>query len=403
MNIAEEMSGKRILIWGYGVEGKSTEHFLNKYCQAESIEIYEGKRDGIAEDSYDIIIKSPGIVMEEDHPKYTSQTELFLRQFRNQVIGITGTKGKSTTSAMLYAALRDCCGEDALLLGNIGRPCLDYYGEITENSPIVYEMSCHQLAHTKVSPHIAVFLNLYEEHLDYYGTVEKYFQAKCNITKYQSEDDILLLGENVPEIATKAKTVRIHKKEKFRLSINGVQNQYNAQFVYYVAAKLFGLDRERTLQSIEAFGGLPHRLQYIGTVDGVRYYDDSISTIPEAAMSAVGSIENVQAVLIGGKDRKINYSGLVRFIRNHKTVQFLCMYESGKRIYEELGDCENCHLVKDLQTAVRTSKRLTREGGACLLSPAAASYGDFKNFEERGEMFQKYVMEESGRTLQDNV
>ena len=185
MDIISELNGNRILIWGYGREGKATEHFLQRCVKPASVDIFEGKKEEIDEDDYDFIIKSPGIVMNEENPKYTSETELFLQQFRDQVIGITGTKGKSTTSAMLYTVLKACSSRPVLLLGNIGQPCLDYFEEVTEDTIIVYEMSCHQLAHTNVSPHIAIFLNLYEEHLDYYGTVEKYFEAKSHIAAYQ--------------------------------------------------------------------------------------------------------------------------------------------------------------------------------------------------------------------------
>ena len=130
MNIADKLSGKKVLIWGYGREGQSTERFLRSFCKDVQIEVFEGKREGIAEDAFDYIIKSPGIVMEEEYPKYTSQTQLFLEQFRDQTIGITGTKGKSTTSTLLYTVLGKCTDREVLLLGNIGQPCLDYYGQI---------------------------------------------------------------------------------------------------------------------------------------------------------------------------------------------------------------------------------------------------------------------------------
>lgn len=395
MNIIEYMCDKCILIWGYGVEGKSTERFLKKFCKVKHIDIYEGKYENIIEDNYDLIIKSPGIVMEEDNEKYTSQTELFLGQFRDQTIGVTGTKGKSTTSTMLYTVLKRCCDNKVLLLGNIGCPCLDYYEEISEETIIVYEMSCHQLAHTKLSPHIAVFLNFYEEHLDYYGTMEKYFNAKCNITVNQQKEDILLLGENVPEIKTLANVIKIHKSNDFELLMNGIQNQYNAEFIYFIAVNLFGLNCEKVKYHIERFSGLPHRLEYLGTKNGVRYYDDSISTIPEATIYAIESIDNVQTVLIGGKDRHINYDKLTYFIREHPHIHFICMYDSGKRIYDALSDISNCNMAVDLKDAVKMAKELSIQGSACLLSPAAASYGEFRNFEDRGDKFRKFVFNDT--------
>ena len=165
MSVTEKLKDKNILIWGYGREGQSTRQFLKRCCEPARVEVFEGKREEIDEDKYDLIIKSPGIRMDEDSPKYTSQTELFLEEYRDRVIGITGTKGKSTTSAMLNHVLTHVYPGKTILLGNIGEPCLNFFDEITDDTLVVFEMSCHQLAHVHVSPHIAVFLNLHEEHL----------------------------------------------------------------------------------------------------------------------------------------------------------------------------------------------------------------------------------------------
>jgi UDP-N-acetylmuramoylalanine--D-glutamate ligase len=394
MGIIKDLNGKKILIWGYGREGKSTESFLKRECPDTEIEIFEGHRDEISEDKYDYIIKSPGIVMKEEHPKYTSQTELFLKEFGSRTVGITGTKGKSTTSAMLYKVLSECRTGKTVLLGNIGRPCLDYFEEITEDAVVVFEMSCHQLMHTKFSPHVAVFLNLYEEHLDYYGTVEAYFDAKSHIARYQSADDYAYFGENVPFIDTPAKKTIISPNDISHESMHilGEHNQYNAEFVRRIATEVYGCDESAVTESISSFEGLPHRLQFIGERDGVKYYDDSISTIPEAAISAAESIPDIQTLLIGGMDRGINYDILVDFIKKRDDLKFICMYESGKRIYDCVGQCSRCIYVTDLKEAVDCAKKITDNSRACVLSPAAASYGYFKNFEERGDVFASYVL-----------
>lgn len=394
MSIIDKLNGKRILIWGYGREGQSTERFLQRCCKPASVEVFEGKRDGFNEDNYDWIVKSPGIVYHEANLKYLSQTEIFLEEFRDRVIGITGTKGKSTTSSMLYTVLKECTNKKVIILGNIGQPCLDYFEEIDEDTIVVFEMSCHQLAHCEVSPHIALFMNFYEEHLDYYETVERYFKAKSNITLYQREDDYFFVGDNVPEIETKAQVIAMkrHGEQVFDLSVLGEHNIYNAQFVHYIATRLYGCDDTAVLASMKAFQGLPHRLEHIGDVEGVAFYDDSISTIPEATISAVKSIPNVQTVLIGGMDRGINYDVLIAFIKENPQYRFVCMYDSGKRIHDAVGPCEQCIYVPDLELAVTEAKKVTDSGKSCVLSPAAASYGYFKNFEERGEFFKKYVL-----------
>lgn len=395
MSIIDKLNGKRILIWGYGREGQSTEQFLKRCCKPASVEIFEGKRDGFNEDDYDWIVKSPGIVYHEANLKYLSQTEIFLEEYRDRVIGITGTKGKSTTSSMLYTVLKECSGKKVIILGNIGQPCLDYFEEVDDNTIVVFEMSCHQLAHTEVSPHIAIFLNFYEEHLDYYETVERYFRAKSNVARYQKAGDYFFKGDNVPEIETKAQVIEMKRwcEQPFDLNVLGEHNIYNAQFVHYIAVKLLGCNEAEVLESMKRFKGLPHRLEHIGDVNGVAFYDDSISTIPEATISAIKSVPDVQTVLIGGMDRGINYDVLIRFIKENKQYKYICMYDSGKRIYDAVGECAQCRYVPDLELAVEEAKQVTESGKACVLSPAAASYGYFKNFEERGEVFKQYVLD----------
>lgn len=395
MKITERLKDKRVLIWGYGREGKSTERFIKTYCQVKSLEIFEGKADQIDEDKYDYIIKSPGIKVDSYHEKYTSQTELFLEQFGSQTIGVTGTKGKSTTSSMLYQVLRACKGENVCLVGNIGLPCLDYYDEYNDDTIIVFEMSCHQLSHMKFSPHVAVFLNLYEEHLDYYGTLENYFQAKTNITLHQGADDYFFYGNNVPEIHTLAKKTEISYDAhmNFHLKLVGEHNQFNATFVYTICTQIFGCEDKACRKAIEEFEGLAHRMQYVGKINGVDYYNDSISTIPQATLQAIKSISNTKTVLIGGMDRHINYDVLIEFIRNHPEYTYILSYESGKRIYDSVSDLSCCRYVKDLTESVALAKEITPEGGACILSPAAASYGYFKNFEERGDRYMQLVRE----------
>lgn len=395
MNISERLNDKRILIWGYGREGKSTERFINNFCHVRSLEIFEGKADEIDESRYDYIIKSPGINVEPYSKKYTSQTELFLEQFSSQTIGITGTKGKSTTSTMMYRVLLSCFSDNVLLVGNIGLPCLDYYDKINDDTVIVYEMSCHQLNHNRFSPHVALFLNLYEDHLDYYKTKENYFGTKKNITTHQSENDYFFCGDNVPFIDTKARKEVIDYASPlhFEMKLKGAHNQFNATFVYTVCTELFGCDGEAVRKAIENFNGLTHRMEYVGNADGIDFYNDSISTIPEATIVAINSIQNVKTVIIGGMDRHIHYDILIEFIRNHQEYNYILSYESGKRIFEQVSSLPCCCYENDLVSSVKRAKEITGKGCACLFSPAAASYGYFKNFEERGDAFKKAVLE----------
>ncbi len=386
---------KKILIWGYGREGKSTEEFLKRNAHPAIVDIYEGDRAGIKEEDYDLIFKSPGIRMDEDDPKYTSQTQVFLEAHRDKVIGITGTKGKSTTSTLMYSVLSRCTGRPVILLGNIGKPCLDYYDEVTDDTIVVYEMSCHQLAHATVSPHVAVFLNLYEEHLDYYDTLDRYFEAKAHIALNQQKGDVFYVGSNVPHIDTDAEVNVIAPEDvaEYDLLIPGAHNRYNAEFVYRIATEVYGCDGDEVRQALSETKGLPHRLEYVGRKGDVTYYDDSISTIPEAAISALESIPDAATILIGGMDRGIDYTKLTDYIPAHPEYRYICMYASGKRIYDTgvISTLPNVYYEEDLEAAVKKAVEITRKG-AVILSPASASYDHFKNFEERGDCFKKLVM-----------
>ncbi len=392
--IVDELNNKRILIWGYGREGKATENFIKSYCTAESLKVYEGERDGFNADDYDLIIKSPGIPYFTDDKRFTSETKLFLMCFRDRTIGITGTKGKSTTASLMYEALK-AAGKKTVLLGNIGRPCFDEAPNIDEDTFIVFELSCHQLSDISLAPKYSVFLNLFEEHLDYYKTFERYFLAKANIVNKQLPGDVSLIGENVPEIKSESKQIRIKDAgHDIKLTIPGKHNVLNAEFVYAMAVDILGLDPEKVRQGLHDFKGLPHRLQFVTEKGNVKYYDDSISTIPEASISAVCSIENVKTVLIGGMDRGIDYDILLDFIKERQDVNFILMYDTGKRIYESVRSCKNVFLTKDLEEAVKCAKEKAAPGTAVVLSPAAASYGFFKNFEERGDRFRELVLED---------
>lgn len=393
MSIIDKFEGKSVLIWGYGVEGKSTKNFLDKYCNTSKTDVFEGKADELPANGYDYIIKSPGIPGDYKEPVFTSQTQLFLEEFRDKTIGITGTKGKSTTTSMLYHVLSNLLDKKVVLVGNIGIPCLDYYEEMLGDTVAVMEMSCHQLNNLTVSPHLAVFLNLYEEHLDYYKTFEKYAAAKMNIARYQVPGDRVFVGSEVPNFETRGLEYRIpeFEEKKFDLQILGMHNQWNAEFVRMLCVSALKLNEMDVIAEICSFKGLPHRLEFIGTKNGVDYYDDSISTIPLACINACKSVPNVRMVIIGGMDRGIGYEELVSFIRNNHEIMFLCAYATGKRIYEEANRVFNVVLVKDIDEAVAFAEKYAEEGDGVVLSPAAASYGYFKNFAERGDYFKKKV------------
>ena len=211
-DIINYLTGKSILILGYGREGKSALNFIQQNLPDANLAIADQKALDLVDaktfsgenylehvKEFDIIIKSPGIptrdfVDDDQLSKITSLTDLFLRFCQNPIIGVTGTKGKSTTSSLTCHLLKEA-GRDAILVGNIGIACFDAIDLIKENTIIVFEISCHQLEFVQASPHVAILLNLYEEHLDHYKSAEDYYNAKKSIYKYQGTNDTLIYGD----------------------------------------------------------------------------------------------------------------------------------------------------------------------------------------------------------------
>lgn len=437
MKIINKLKNKNIAILGYGKEGKSTYNFIRKYITDKltiidrndsllennqelkndpNIDIVVGENYLDNLNKYDLIIKSPGVKIPHDTDKKIiekiySQMELALEIYRDRVIGITGTKGKSTTSSLLYKVLKDQ-KIDCYLLGNVGNPIFDYIEDIKDDSILIIEMSSYQLEMVNYSPHIGVILNLYEEHLNYHETKEHYFFSKLNMFKYQNESDYCLFtsdNKNVKEyinndykshkldIAKDFKIIKdeiffndkvVYKKSNKRL-LKGNHNLTNILFIIRIVL-LLGYDLEKTIESISTFKPLEHRMEYVGVYNGITYYNDVIATIPEATINCLNSIPDVDTLILGGMDRGINYELLIDYLNNCNVKNFICMPESGYKIADRLID-KNTYKVETLEEAVEIAKRVTKN--ICVLSPAASSYNQFKNFEEKGKLYKKLIQE----------
>lgn len=408
-DIAGMLNGKSILILGFGREGKSTYEFIKKYVKYTSLgiadkseikvpeKVYFGENYLDAVSEYDVVIKSPGIPffgIENENVLITSQTELLLKANRENIIGITGTKGKSTTTTLIFNILNQA-GIDVRLIGNIGVPPLSCLEDINDDTILVCEMSSHQLENLTVSPHIAIILNIFEEHLDHYKSYEDYQLAKVNVFRHQTLDDIVIynleneLVKDYVERYAKGKKMAFPYDYDVETALLGEHNKKNIMAAR-LAVKQFGVNEEDIKRTVKDFSGLAHRLEFVGEFDGVKYYNDSISTIPEATINAINSIKDVNTVIIGGMDRGIHYDDFAMYLGNSDVENIILAYDTGKRIYEKMEN-DRAILVKDLEEAVEVAKKVTKKGMACLLSPAAASYGFFKNFEERGDRFKELV------------
>ena len=438
------IKGKRILLLGYGREGQSTWNVLRRLGTYKVLDIADLKapaavpEDGTVwhtgpdyqkcMDDYDVVFKSPGIVLERPENEYRcsilSQTEVFFQCFRDQIIGITGTKGKSTVTTLLYHLLKQA-GMDALLVGNIGIPALDHMEEVKPDTRIVFELSCHQLEYMTVSPHIGILVNIHEEHLDHYGTMEKYVEAKHHIFKNQRPDDILICnvqclpGEGTCpsgliragmdgsgkelDVVQEQDGTWVHFRGKSfciptdEIKLLGQHNYFDIGVAYGVCS-ILGMDDQVFARGLKTYEPLPHRLQYIGEREGVKYYDDSISTICDTTIQALKTLKDTDTVLIGGMDRGIDYRELIEYLSDCQVPHIILMEATGKRIYQEIHkyypefkNRARLILAEHLEDGVKRARQITRPGTSCVLSPAAASYGIFRNFEERGETFSRLV------------
>ena len=414
--ILNRLRNKRVLILGFGREGKSTFSFLKKYLPELPLAIADKNAssfanvdltgvDTISGDDYlkpilafDVVIKTPGISLKDMDTKdveITSQTDLFLSQFHNQTIGISGTKGKSTTTSLIYHLLKSA-GRDAILTGNIGIPCFDVMERIQPDSIVVYELSAHQLEYVHNSPRVGVLLNVFEEHLDHFGTFERYKNAKLNLLRFMQEndtavihdallDDVLLLFVNQAVFSTMQ-----FGFDESRLQILGQHNVMNAKAAL-CACEAYGFAAEDLIPYLYTFVPLEHRLERVGTFGGVIFFNDSISTIPQAAIAACQTLKKVDFLLLGGFDRDIDYTPLADFLAVNHVPHLLFTGKAGERIMKLLMDrgiTSQMHIYASMEEAFAVVKANAKQGDVCLLSPAAASYDQYKNFEERGRKFK---------------
>ena len=417
-DIKRIFDGKRVLIAGMGREGKSAFELLERLgvcLEVATAENNEEIRTMLTDSKFDMVIKSPGIPMMVvsdlcRKTEVTSMTDVFLRVYGDQVIGVTGTKGKSTTTSLIYNVFKTA-GYNVLLGGNIGIPLFELVEKMDLSTIVVAELSCHQLEGIHRGPHIGVLLNLFQEHLDHYESYEGYKMAKMQIGLRQCDGDSFIYCKDNEELASMVEVCR----EQFRSQVQaysaddeplygkvtsrlpGEHNRSNIEAVARVA-QLYCIDGEVFKRAVTEFKGLEHRLEYVGAYKGIRFYNDSISTIPAACEAAVKAVGDVQTLILGGFDRGIDYSGLIDFVAESEVRNIAFVGEAGNRMYDlarstqqSAFDEKNIIRENDYRKIVDWCFKVTEPGKVCLLSPAAASYDSFKNFEERGRAFKDLV------------
>ncbi len=448
------LEGKRIALLGFGREGRSSYTLIRRILPRQKLTLVDdnenvrndpqltndpdlqfitGENCLIAIDDFDIAIKSPGIPSNRlpiglQKVKISSQTDLFLQCYGKQVIGITGTKGKSTTASLVFHILKNT-GRNALLVGNIGIPPFDCIDDIVPDSVVVMELSSHQLEFVTHSPHIAVLLNLFQEHLDHYHSYDDYKLAKLNIAKFQGKGDFFIynrdnealntlvagsgrLNQELLPFSLETGTASSIRKVNNWIELNtgGTKNKiYDTRLgqhlighhnIYNIMAAsaacyLVNVSADDISSGIRSFKGLEHRIEPVGEYEGISWYNDSIATIPEATIEAVKTLKNVDTLILGGFDRGIEYKILYPFLVGSGISNIIFIGAAGTRIMNEFSEygasAIRFYTAADFSELIEIAKKVTKKGSVCLLSPAAASYDMFRNFEERGNVYKKNV------------
>lgn len=422
----------KIAIAGFGVEGQENYAYWSADAQNE-ITIADERGDasdfpyGVAtilgEDAFsrlngfDVVVRTAGLAPRkiQTDGKGWSGTNEFFAQCPAPIIGVTGSKGKGTTSSLI-ASILEAAGKKVWLVGNIGVPALSVLSQIQPEDIVVYELSSFQLWDIQKSPQVAVVLFIEQEHLDVHSSMEEYVEAKAQITRWQTAGDLLVFnGENeysrsiaasssARKIAYPSSTeAHVNSEEGMfyygadtpiclvnELKIPGAHNQSNA-LAAIDAVWPFTQDKDAVKQGLNNFHGLPHRLAYVASVNDVDYYDDSIATTPTSAVAALRAFpDRSKVIILGGSYKGSDFTQVASELLNHDVTALLIGDEAARiaEACDAIGFTQY-EIINDA-TAEKFTVRaaeLSKPGGVVLLSPSAASFGLFKNYADRGDQF----------------
>lgn len=429
-----------VAIVGYGVEGRASATYFaarghtvticDEQVNTEVAENFQAQLgDGylINLDRFDVIVRSAGIhpqVILEENPGVATKITTAINEFlvhspTRNIIGVTGTKGKGTTSTLI-ANILEAAGRKTWLGGNIGRSPLEFMDQLTEDDWVVLELSSFQLYDLHRSPHIAVCLMVVPEHLNWHNGVEDYHAAKSHLFEYQNSDDVAIYyvdnatssqiasagaGQKIPFYRSPGAWIN----ESSEIEIDGraicstsdlkLLGKHNWQNVCAAVTATWQSgchDTSAIRTAITSFTGLPHRLEFVREVNGVRYYNDSFAATPDAAIAALDAIPGDKVIVVGGFDRGLPLEHLAHALKEHQTdTTALLVGQSATRL-KSVCDTINAtnmiiHPARTMQEIVTEATRLADKHGSVVLSPGFASFDMFKNFEDRGNQFMKVV------------
>ena len=431
--LISDLKDQKILIWGMGSEGKSVYDYLARHQVSSFIETYNDDEGELGLNKVwkrEVIIRSPAVSIKKQEKikakekgiKITSSSDLFLNEMRQnhpqtKVIGITGSKGKSTSVSMLFHMLKGL-GLNVALGGNIGKPLVELIDG--EYNYVVGEFSSYQASDLTASPNIVMFTNLFSVHTDWHGGHENYCRDKVHLAANQKKGDVCIVNRNNPQLIKYCRNLQgviyyggsdefhaegkdlFYRQEKLislgELKLSGNHNMDNLAGVMTIIKEL-GLDFRKAVGYLKTFEPLPHRLQKVGTINGVLFINDSISTAPEAAIGAMQSFDENIVIISGGIENKQDYTEYARFIQaNPKVKAAVTLFQCGPQIADSIKKYvsrKDFRLIEsnDLAQGVKQAYDILVEqgGGLVLFSPTAPSFGYYKNFMERGEHFISIV------------
>lgn len=421
--IINELKDKKVLILGLGLEGYSTYKMLSEdntldisLADAKIKDIVVNKNIDINDDkliddmdyinlfeNFDVIFKTPGISFKGlDMAKYkhkiTSQLDMFFKYSNHNTVAITGTKGKSTTTSLLYTVIKNEI-DNTFIAGNIGIPIFDQVPNMNDESIVIIEMSSHQLEFINYSPKTAVILNFYEEHLDHYNSYQHYKDAKKNIAINNEQCECFIYNKSIAGECSLSDVVskveidcdNITNMYEFdfdsKINLLGTHNKKNIFFVLNIL-KQMDLALVKVATSIQEFKPLEHRIEYVGVYDNITFYNDANATIPQAVVSCIESINDITTLIFGGLDRGVDLTDLVKGINQSNLINVICLKETAHKVASSIN--KNVILVESLEQGVQEVYKLG-ENQVCAMSPGAASYNEFKNFEEKGNKYKEYI------------
>lgn len=427
---------KKVLVMGLGLHGGGVG--VAKFCYKHGAEILvtDLKTDEQLKDSKDqlkklkikyslgghkeedflwsdLIIKNPDVqssspyleIARKNNIPIETDVSLFFKLAKVFIIGVTGTKGKSTTASLIYHLLKTKY-KRTFLAGNIGVSPLELLPKIKKGDKVVLELSSFELEDLKQSPNIAVFTNIMPDHLNRYADMSEYVNAKKTIFKYQTKKDILVLNNDdsiVRTFATEANSRVCYFSKENRpvdISLQGFKlygdNNLSNLLAAIEVAKIMKVPSKIIEKSLKTFKGVHSRQEFIREVNGIKYFNDTTATIPEAVISAIDSLSktfsNANIFLIcGGVYKGVEYKKMAEKIRERNVSLIMFPGNASEKIKESLPNYDRINEVSNMQEAVEKASKLAKAGDLVILSPAASSFNMFKNEFDRGEQFVKAV------------